>query len=901
MKHRFLITYFFFLSSICILGQHNTMTFSGSVSSTTTWNAYDTIYISGNVTIGTGVTLTIAPNTTGSNGGNDNGVFVVFRGAYNITKSNAGALNVNGTYSHKINFTADRDKDHIFGESGESWGHIYFSGHNGTSTINNANIEYGSSGYGGGIYIRAGTGTVTIKNSIIHNCTATGYGGGIQITSASPSIENCIIYKNSGAGIDISGGSPTIMNCTIISNDNPNETEFGGIQIASGAVVTTNCILWNNKQGTNEEQDYGDLGGESTITYSALTQTINGLYDLNAENENDSDPNKKGPHFNNPSSNDYSITSESPCIDIGTDTGSPSTDIIGNSRVGTTDIGAYESLDFKWQGDDGSNPTDWGVGNNWNRGYTPVANCSVIIPDDSNPNNDPIVNENPATPAICNTLTIYSGAVLTIAAGKALTVNGAMTNNGKLILKSDANGTASLIMNSYSKGGSMPDEFELYLTGGGTKKTYKWHYISSPVDQHSIDIFTAQTNNLAEFIESRPFTDLISGWVGWDGWDYEFGRDDPALPGFSTLSLGKGYNYYDTDPYTFKLSGTINTSNKQISLDFSNRSNLSGFNLLGNPFSSGLDWDQITSNGYPINTSKCLYFTKDNQPAYYIGGVGMPDNSVTAMIPPMQGFFVKTYFNNGVTQTITLPASARIHTNQARYKGSSIIPLVRLKLQKDLKTTDETVVRFDNAAKSDFDLDFDAYKLQITSTETQIYSQLGGISYAINGLPFPDTFVEIPLVLNIAKDTIHSITAFKLQGLENYNVTLKDNITGYNADLKTSPVVSFTSAEGTISGRFILKISLITTGVENPVSLNNIFNIYNANNYINIQTVSDEWNGKQGSVKVMDLTGRILNNLNNIEFTRNDLIQIPEAKRNGIYIVEIRSGLLRHTGKVIVK
>jgi hypothetical protein len=39
----------------------------------------------------------------------------------------------------------------------------------------------------------------------------------------------------------------------------------------------------------------------------------------------------------------------------------------------------------------------------------------------------PVVNETPATPAMCKKLTISQGATLTIEAGKALMVNGVLT------------------------------------------------------------------------------------------------------------------------------------------------------------------------------------------------------------------------------------------------------------------------------------------------------------------------------------------------------------------------------------------------------------------------------------------------------------------------------------------
>jgi hypothetical protein len=272
---------------------------------------------------------------------------------------------------------------------------------------------------------------------------------------------------------------------------------------------------------------------------------------------------------------------------------------------------------------------------------------------------------------------------------------------------------------------------------------------------------------------------------------------------------------------------------------------------------------------------------------------------VNGIIPPMQGFFSKTYSSGN---TIVLAAAARTHTNiHARYKGSEIIPLVRLFLTDDT-LSDETVVRFDDQAKSYLDNDFDAVKMFLDPDLTSIYSSLSEVDYAINGLPFPETFVEIPITINLTTDTtFHTITATQLQGLDNYDVTLIDNSTGYTADLKTTPAVTFSASKGTIAGRFILKVSTLITGFENTVAVRNRFNIYPANSRINIQTISDEWDGKTGSVRVFDITGKTISNLKDAEFSKNSLIQVEAPVARGIYVVELKSGLMRYVGKIIIR
>ena len=319
---------------------------------------------------------------------------------------------------------------------------------------------------------------------------------------------------------------------------------------------------------------------------------------------------------------------------------------------------------------------------------------------------------------------------------------------------------------------------------------------------------------------------------------------------------------------------------------------------MGNPFSSGLNWDDITGGtyfAYPANTSKGLFFTRDNAQCTYISGVGVPGD-VTAIIPPMQGFFVKTYVSGN---TLTLPAAARTENGiHARYKGETIIPLVRFRITEN-SISDETVVRFDPLAKTTLDNDFDAIKMFLSGTATSIYSSMSGTNYAINGQPFPDSQVDIPIVVNLVNSGNHTISTTQFQGLDNYSVTLTDRTTGFVADLKTTPTLSFSASAGTIPDRFVLSVTNtgVITGTENPVVSKNVFNIWPANGMINIQTISNSWDSKMGSVKVMDMTGRIVSDLGSAEFSRNSLVQVSAPTVSGIYIVELKTGVVEVCGE----
>jgi hypothetical protein len=268
----------------------------------------------------------------------------------------------------------------------------------------------------------------------------------------------------------------------------------------------------------------------------------------------------------------------------------------------------------------------------------------------------------------------------------------------------------------------------------------------------------------------------------------------------------------------------------------------------------------------------------------------------------MQGFFTKTYATG---KSITLAASARVHNNiHARYKSENIIPLVRLTLTRNSHSGDETVVRFDPLAKADLDYDFDAPKMFLSSSNTQIYSSSGEINYVINGQPLPsevNPVIIVPIAVNLTTDTIHTLSAPVIQGLPaNTCVFFKDMVSGYTLDLaKNSLNYKFSAATGLINDRFF--IHAVITSSDSPSASDDEFKAYSANGFINILPLGESWNGKIGSVRVFDITGRLLTENSNLEFFRNSLLQVPAPGNKGIFLVEIMSDRKRHVAKIIIR
>ncbi len=534
----------------------------------------------------------------------------------------------------------------------------------------------------------------------------------------------------------------------------------------------------------------------------------------------------------------------------------------------------------------GETSTDWNDGSNWCSGV-PDETSDVLI--SAYPANQPVISG--SVTALAASVTINPGASITIdPTGKATFTS--IINNGTLNLNSSSAGTASLIVDACTGNNAT---IGLYLSPN------YWHYISSPTNPGLSSDDLAAGNDLARFDEALPSVEPQTwqrGWVAWDGWSYLTGDYTGGYQGFSTLERGRGYNYWNASGYTFTFLGQINTSDPSPSISYAGDELWSGYNLLGNPYSCGINIQTMFNDASWTSALKSVYFTV-NDVSYVVsdGGVSVPSGA-SLSIPPMQGFFVKAIG----TGNIPFLASARQHSSTPRYKGeqAASIPLVRLSVNENSKSG-ETVIRFNEKATAGLDVEFDAPKFMDSPGTPSISTTLDGKDFAINGLPFPETSVEIPVTLNLLVDGNHTINAMEILELTNYSVTLKDLLTSSTIDLKSASEYSFTAEAGSLKGRFILAITNMTTDIEDLVKPADAFNIYYGFDLINIQPVSDDWDGKTGTVKILDFSGKPVRYQNNAEFNNNTLVQIPAPERSGLYFVEIRSGMMKFVGKIVVK
>jgi len=532
----------------------------------------------------------------------------------------------------------------------------------------------------------------------------------------------------------------------------------------------------------------------------------------------------------------------------------------GNQSLPLADI-------FVWNGGD----TDWGTTTNWDPGVAPTTNDDVIIPDVTN---SPTIG----AAATCNNLLVESGAVLTINADKALTVSGTLTNNagnGGIVLKSTATEQGSLIHSTIGVDATVERQITQYSAVDDG-----WHLLSSPVNNFAIESSdfepTADDDDLYSWDESTNY------WINY--------HLDPG-PGFAFSNFTNGQGYL----CAYKTTATKDFTGKLNIADVTHTNMSAGdvrWHLLGNPFSSAIEWGfgtwDVTDVGIPQ-----IYQESDGN--YY--AVNTLSGDAANIIPSTQGFVVRVVDN---TNSITIPADARVHDGQDWYKQSKELDnTLKLKLSGGDNTfCDYTLLSFDDNATEEYDIEFDSYKFFGMPSAPQMYTlSIAEEEFSYNNIPTPSSEKIIPLNIIVPSEGEYTINVELNNMVLEGSIYLEDLFTTQLVNLSEVTAYSFQAISQNSDNRFMLHFNS-TAGIDED--LNNQENkvlVYSNNNQIYIKSLDD--NNLSGAMSITNIVGQVvyqqeLNNGNQQKITTN--------LNTGIYIVSLKleSGYVI-SKKVIIK
>lgn len=301
--------------------------------------------------------------------------------------------------------------------------------------------------------------------------------------------------------------------------------------------------------------------------------------------------------------------------------------------------------------------------------------------------------------------------------------------------------------------GNVTIERYMALEGGSNNNNRIYRYISSPIQNAAVSQLTDNFKISGTFTGSNQvgsqsmfgYNENVIVDQNGNGLDINDGYYDfPSDNVTETMDNGRGYAifvYGNESPYTtngnalWDIRGTINSGevifNDYATLTTSSNTSSDGWNLVGNPYPSTIDWD--AASGWTKQGLANAIYMRDNglsTPGYatYINGAGT--NGGTRYIPIGQAFQVRA---TSTPIDFRANEAVKVAGQQATYFREIPQQLVRVTLAS-ASARDEMIVRFTDAATDGFDPDWDAYKL--ANYKLNLSSMTGtDEKFAINSLP----------------------------------------------------------------------------------------------------------------------------------------------------------------------
>lgn len=489
----------------------------------------------------------------------------------------------------------------------------------------------------------------------------------------------------------------------------------------------------------------------------------------------------------------------------------------------------------------GSVSTNWNTSGNWSDGI-PSSVTSATIPAVTN---QPVVSGTFS----CNNLTLEPAAQLTVNSGSSLTVN------GNLLMQANSSGEASIL----EYGGlavSGTTQVQQFLEGS------RWHFISYPTSLPNSSVY--------ESLFLRYWDEATNGWT------YIVNPD-------SSLNVGQGFSAFTqtaTGDTTITYdAGSLNQGTYSLPVAFSGSGN--GWNVVGNPYPSAIDWDDPSWTKTNIDAS--IYVWDGTQ---YLVWNGIFGDLTDGVIPAMQGFYVKASASGPALQ---VSDAARVHGPSA-YKNGEVSNLIRVHVTGN-GYHDVAYIYFNEDATAGFDSDYDAFKLFGIEEAPQIYSIVGDDILAINTLPELYPGLSIPLGLKVGNDAVYDIRIDNLNSFETpVSVYIEDLQTGDMFEMTDNESVSLMAGAKDEPGRLMMHFMTLTgtdESVAEPVS------VYSFGNSVYVRNAAPG-----ATVQITSVTGQLVYSG---ETNGENLFRIDTRVSSGYYIVKVISDHGVTTEKVFLK
>lgn len=392
-----------------------------------------------------------------------------------------------------------------------------------------------------------------------------------------------------------------------------------------------------------------------------------------------------------------------------------------------------------------------------------------------------------------------------------------------------------------------------------------WHDISSPVANHPIEDFTTGNYDFYRYDEPSAV------------WQYHAGESGP----FASMEPGRGYLVaFDTER-DMTFNGMMQHGNVSIQITRENTGSLAGFNLLGNPYPSYLDWESVYHASTNVSPTIYVWDEDKSQYATYDANLQMGTFDKTQYLAPGQGFFVKC--NNASGGSVVFDDNARCHksSTEVPFRGENII--MKINVEGAVSGVDELIMKL-NCPET-------AGALKMTSmSENAPY-----LSYEYEN----EDYVMICLGEELSKDSLpfkfkagqndDFIMTFDIQNFEGDFLELEDLLTGEKVDLLSQNHYNFAGAPNDVAQRFRINFKE-ALGVEG-VNERELF-VYSNGDMVSIYGIQG-----RSQIRIYDVRGILLSEKTSGE--NNVELNISNYK-SGLYIIQVSDETRVFTKKIIV-
>lgn len=318
-------------------------------------------------------------------------------------------------------------------------------------------------------------------------------------------------------------------------------------------------------------------------------------------------------------------------------------------------------------------------------------------------------------------------------------------------------------------------------------------------------------NSASLFRYLEPNAGTGAGDLGWVA--YPASGLSTAAP----LQVGRGYAAFIrecSNPTIVDVRGPVNQGNISFNslISLTNNGNIEdGFNLVGNPYPSAIDWK--TATGWTRSGISSVIYVRDNGGS---GGFVTYDytDSDPMVLATGQAFWVRV---TSATPNFSINEQAKTTNAGVFYRTAAENKLV-ISMSKDnvtdlaiIKLNPESVARLDN---------YDGPKMDNALFDISTLSE-EGISMAVNSLNQIACGQALPIRIKDMTAGIYQLS-FNLKGVfENYKTELFDRFTNTKTSLSAGTTYSFvvnTVAASKAADRFELRFATIAVNHDLEIS-----------------------------------------------------------------------------------